>query len=188
MFIFLKAAILQPGFRQSRHFTLSVPSGRGKDPGNNMYKGKQVSIIFIVGLSLIVSACSSGQTSTPTATETLIPTSTSTSAPTASLVPSLTPTPTDTPTSTDTPTMTPTYTLTFTPTLLATVPTVTQLALPTLPPINLPSNPTAAACVPTGQPSCQTFSSPIPGAGSCTLTVCTDSCGNITSQSTLNCS
>ena len=137
--------------------------------------GKHISLILILGLSLVASACGPVKNTSSTPTNTFTPTS------------ALTATPTFTLTQTLTSTLTPTDTLTLTPTpskLIMLAPTHTLIPEPTLPGIMIP---TLSVCIPVGQPSCTTQSTTLPLLGTCTVTVCTDSCGNLTSSSTGSC-
>lgn len=80
----------------SLHQSLGAP--RMDTGGRKMNTWKRISVILILGLSLVVSACGPGQIFSPTFTPT----------PTITLTPTSTPTPTPTPTPTLTPSPTPT--------------------------------------------------------------------------------
>jgi hypothetical protein len=142
-----------------------------------MLSWRKISFIILTGLSLVISSCGGGQTDTPTPTSTDTSTPTNTSTFTATYTPTytFTPTFTFTPTETDTETLTPTIT----------VGTIYPTFTPTTGTINLPG--LGGTCTPNGQISCSTMSQNIPLLGTCSVTVCTDSCGNVTSQSTGSC-
>ena len=143
--------------------------------------GKRVAMIIICGAGLMISACGPVKKTISTPIDTFTPTSTHTSTPTLSLTPTLNST------------LTPTNTLTLTPTILAmSASTETaaanpapSISIPGLP--SVPGVPTGPACVATGPETCQTQSTTLPLLGTCSVTICTDSCGNITSSSTGSC-
>ena len=138
--------------------------------------GKYNSAIFILGVSLILSACGpllKKNVTTPTST--ITPTSTLSATPTLTLTPTLT--------STLTPTDT--FTLTLIQINMGTLlPSLTPVPEPTVQGIAIP---TLSGCVPTGKPVCTTRTTTLPLLGTCTITICTDSCGNLTSNSTGAC-
>ena len=87
---------------------------------------------------------------------------------------------------------TPTSTLTSTPTVtLTSTPTATQTATPTAtstPTLTLtPTLKPAAVCLPNGQLTCQDLTVPNLTGGQCTLSVCYDSCNNVSSSTSLGC-
>jgi hypothetical protein len=140
---------------------------------------KRSFIILLVVSCLALAACGPKQTPTPAALNTLPASATPTSTPTFTPSPTLTDTPT--PTLTDTPTGTLTLTFTPTPTL---TPTRTGTLFPTftLAPV-IPE----LACDPNGPPTCDEYTVDIPGIGSCTVNICYDPCGDITSETDLGC-
>jgi hypothetical protein len=140
-----------------------------------MNTGKRVAVILILGLSLILPACGPVGIVSPTPTNTLTPTFTSTL--TTTSTPSLTATLTNTATFTGTPT--PTYTLTLTPTLKI----VYTPSSPT-PPLSLPD---LLNCTSNGQQDCSSMDVPDLTGGTCTITVCTDSCGNVSTETSGSC-
>jgi hypothetical protein len=147
-----------------------------------MNKLNRITVVLLAGLILASSGCGPKKktSATPVQPAAASPTLTLTATPSLTLANTLT--------------ATPTLTLTATPTQTAT-PTITWTPLPTKSPTPLPTNtppfgitlPVLPICIPTGN-SCNSVTQGIPGLGTCTITVCTDSCGNVTSETTGNCS
>jgi hypothetical protein len=135
------------------------------------------SLILLIGLSLVLSACGPGGGDTSTATpQVIVVTATMDAAAMQTLAVNtfaagLTQTalalPTNTPTWTSTSTLTATPTHTLTPTRQYTYIAPTSTAIP-------------GSCVPSGAPTCQTVDLTSFG-GSCTI-VCYDSCGGTTTS------
>lgn len=137
--------------------------------------GKRISVVLIFGLSLTLSACGPVKKTLSTPTSTITPTSTLTATPTLTLTPTLT----------STLTLTDTLTLTLTQTSMGKLlPTRAAVPEPTAPGIALPTLP---GCVPVGKATCTTRTTTLPIIGTCTITICTDSCGNVTTSSTGAC-